>query len=967
MCGICGQVRWDARGPSEALIESMCEAQRHRGPDSRGVHIDGSAGLGIQRLRVIDLDTGDQPIFNEDRSIVVVLNGEIYNFRELRAQLERSGHRFATRSDTEVIAHLYEQEGSRCVRSLQGMFALAIWDTRRRRLLLARDRVGKKPLFYSLRDGALSFASELPALLRDPEISRTLDPSALDAYFALRWIPAPHCAFAAVRKLPPASILILEEGKAKVERYWELDYSRAPSSEDEREVASQLREELRAAVRRRMISDVPLGAFLSGGIDSSGVVGAMAEESSGPVRTFSIGFTSERHNELDRARLVAERFDTDHEELVVTPDAVEILPRIVRHYGEPFADSSAIPSFYLAEMAKRQVTVVLNGDGGDESFAGYSRYLANLALDRAARLPRSLRLSLQALDRTLPPSGQIDSNRSRLQRFARATALSAPQRHASYLIQQSTRDRRDLYTSEFREQVGEADLAAAAIEERWATSTASNMLDRMLDVDVGLYLPDDLLTKMDIATMAYSLEARSPLLDTELMEFAATLPPQLKARGGQKKIALRAALRGWIPDEILDGRKQGFTVPMAEWLRGDLKDLAYDTLLDSTAVDRAYFEPEVVRGLLDRHAAGQEDRSQTIWSLLMFELWQREIAPPGARESSSGAILLQSGHTPSHKGQKSSEGKSVDEGGVRRGIKKDRSMREAKTSLGVTAGEGRDGDAHRSSSEPDERRLDQVGVFEAMRWYWGLVVIPVVLLVGLAVALAFIRPPVYTATTSLSIDFGAESPSSLPGSVSAAQALSDSYARAIQATSVVDEIARRTGYSPEEIPDHVSASPIPDSTIVRVTGTADSGEAATSVANIAGTSLVRYIGALNGSRTGSQPVLAQFRRAEVLYQNRLDHQLELADAAAAEPADEAVQLELKRARVQTQVALLQKQSLASVYGTSQQAYVAPLTFLNRATSSSSDRIAKLEFFVFVGLIAGLAIGAALATARANRF
>jgi asparagine synthase (glutamine-hydrolysing) len=626
MCGICGQVRWDGQAPQGGLIEEMCAAQEHRGPDSRGVHLDEAAGLGIQRLRVIDLATGDQPILNEDGSVVVVLNGEIYNFRELRARLERSGHRFATGSDTEVIVHLYEEEGSRCVRSLHGMFGLAIWDARRRRLVLARDRVGKKPLFYALRDGVLSFASELRALLQDPEIPRDLDFEALDAYLALRWIPAPLSAFEAVRKLPPAHVLTLERGRVAIEPYWQLDHGGAARTGDDRELIEELREQLRAAVRRRMVSDVPLGAFLSGGIDSSAVVATMAEQSSSPVRTFSIGFTDDRYDELSQARLIAERFGTDHEELVVTPDAVEILPRIVRQYGEPFADSSAIPSFYLAELARRQVTVALNGDGGDESFAGYSRYVANLALDRAAGLPAPLRRSLGALAGALPSSGDPQSTRSRLRRLAAATALGAPQRHASYLTQLGRAERLDLYTPRMRELVGSASAAEDAIERRWRDAGARDALGHMLAVDAGLFLPDDLLAKMDIATMAHSLEARSPLLDHELMEFATALPSRLKVRGREKKVALREAFRDSVPAEILDAPKRGFVVPMAEWLRDDLKDLSRDVLLDSTAGEHEYFERDAVRALLDRHASGAEDRSGAIWSLLVFELWHREIA-----------------------------------------------------------------------------------------------------------------------------------------------------------------------------------------------------------------------------------------------------------------------------------------------------------------------------------------------------
>ncbi len=633
MCGICGQVRWDGRDVEPGLLERMCAAQEHRGPDSRGIHLDGGAGLGIQRLRVIDLASGDQPIFSEDNSVVVVLNGEIYNFRALRDRLERSGHRFRTNSDTEVIVHLYEEEGADLARSLQGMFGVAIWDAKRRRLVLARDRVGKKPLFYSLREGGLSFASELGALTQDGEISRELDHEALDAYLALRWIPAPLSIYAAVRKLPPACTLVLEDGSAKIERYWQLDRRTASRPRGEHEVAAELREQLRRAVRRRMVSDVPLGAFLSGGVDSAGVVAAMAEESSQPVRTFSIGFGEERYDELPLARLVAERFGTEHRELVVAPDAVESLPKIVRHYGEPFADSSAIPSFYLAEMASREVTVALNGDGGDESFGGYSRYAANLLLARADALPRPLRRGLAAAGRRIRGDAQIESRRSRLARLAGALDLGPAQRHAAYLVQLDRAERVRLYAPWLRERL-DGGTAEQMIARRWADSSAEDPLGRMLDVDVGLYLPDDLLAKVDIATMAHSLEARSPLLDPELMQFAAALPARFKVSGGEKKIALRSALRGWVPDAVLDAPKQGFAVPLAQWLRGELRDLAYDTLLDQRARDRGLFEPAAVRALLDRHMFGLEDRSQAIWTLLVLERWLQDhddsLRPPAA-------------------------------------------------------------------------------------------------------------------------------------------------------------------------------------------------------------------------------------------------------------------------------------------------------------------------------------------------
>jgi asparagine synthase (glutamine-hydrolysing) len=620
----------------------MCAALEHRGPDARGLHVDVGIGLGIQRLRVIDLSTGDQPIFNEDGSVAVVLNGEIYNYRELRAGLERVGHSFATRSDTEVIAHLYEEDGPELVHRLHGMFALAVWDARRRRLLLARDRVGKKPLYYAERRGTLSFASELAALLADERITREVDHRALDAFLAYRWVPAPMTAFRGVRKLPPASTLVYEDGRATIARYWRLDFSQKRAVRDPREIDEELRERIRAATARRMVADVPLGAFLSGGVDSAAVVAAMAEASTGPVRTFSIGFTSEKFNELPLARLIAERFATEHHELVVEPRALELIPRIVRHHGEPFADDSAIPSFYVAEMARRHVTVALNGDGGDESFGGYSRYAANMAAARFDRAPLPLRRALARAGLRIPQSGTIDSWQSRVRRVAHTLALDAPSRYVAYMTHLNGLRRERLYTDEYHQLVNRS-IAFDVIEAPWRASGAATVLDRMLDVDVQTYLPDDLLVKMDIATMASSLEARSPLLDHELMQFAASLPAELKVRGRATKVALRAALRGCVPDQVLDAPKRGFRLPLADWFRGELRDFTRDVLLDPRAIGRGCFREAYVRELLERHDTGLQDHSQGIWTLLMFELWHQEFVDaaraPSASSSSNTARI----------------------------------------------------------------------------------------------------------------------------------------------------------------------------------------------------------------------------------------------------------------------------------------------------------------------------------------
>lgn len=624
MCGIAGQVRADGTAVEEELIARMCAAQEHRGPDSRGLHVSGPVGLGIQRLRIIDLDTGDQPIYNEDGSVAVVLNGEIYNYAELREELLRAGHTLATKGDTEVIAHLYEELGTGCVAKLHGMFSFALWDARRKRLFVARDRVGKKPLFYSFRGGVLSFASELRALTQDPEVPREIDPEAIDAYLAYGYVPAPISIFRGVRKLPPAHQLVFENGALTIERYWRLDYARKRSFGDPRELDERIRAALRKAVGRRMVADVPVGAFLSGGIDSSAVVAAMAEQSPEPVKTFSIGFADASVDELPRARLIAERFSTDHHELIVEPDAVELLPKLVRQYGEPFGDHSALACFYLAELAREHVTVALNGDGGDESFAGYQRYTSNVLAARFERLPAPLRGAVAAAGARVGSAEDPRALRSRAQRFA--TRVGGD-RHGRYLDQVSVftaAERGALYAPELAAAVTDADSNRFLLDP-WREASGEALLDQLLEVDATVYLPGDLLPKIDIATMAFSLEARSPLLDHELMELAASIPPEQKASGVQRKVALRRALRGWVPDTILDGTKQGFELPVANWLRTDLAPYAREVLLDRESAERGWTRPAAVEQLLDQHVAGAADHGRKLWSLLALELWAQSV------------------------------------------------------------------------------------------------------------------------------------------------------------------------------------------------------------------------------------------------------------------------------------------------------------------------------------------------------
>jgi asparagine synthase (glutamine-hydrolysing) len=626
VCGIAGKVDRGAGVPA-ALVERMCERQAHRGPDSRGIFSADGVGLGIQRLRVIDLETGDQPVYNEDRSVVVVLNGEIYNYRELRRELEGRGHTFSTHGDTEVIVHLYEEEGPDLVQRLSGMFAFALWDERRKRLLIARDRVGKKPLFYSERNGSLSFASELGALMADPSIPREVDPAAIDCYLAYGYIQAPRSIWRAVKKLPPAHTLVWENGKTSIERYWRLDYSRKADASLP-ELEEELRDRVAAAVRRRMIADVPLGALLSGGVDSAIVVSEMAATAPQRVKTFSIGFAQEEYNELPLARLTAERFGTDHEEFTVEPDAIEIVPKLIRHYGEPFADSSAIPSFYLAELTRRQVTVALNGDGGDESFAGYLRYVANNLSGGLDLVPRPLRRGAAAAAERLLRLGDTRGLRSYGRRFLTSIGEDAPGRYADHVCIFNRSERGAL--------LGEAAVAAVETETAdviagpWRAASGRSRLDVLLETDVDTYLPGDLLVKMDIASMAYSLEARSPLLDPELMQFAASLPARYKSRLTSKKWILRRAYRERVPDEVLDGKKRGFGVPLGAWFRNELRDFTREVLLDPVSLNRGLVREGPTRALLDQHDLGGADRSMQIWSLLMLELWHREFVDGAA-------------------------------------------------------------------------------------------------------------------------------------------------------------------------------------------------------------------------------------------------------------------------------------------------------------------------------------------------
>jgi asparagine synthase (glutamine-hydrolysing) len=620
MCGIAGIVRNDGKPVDEQLLRRMNDAIRHRGPDEDGFYLNGSVGLAMRRLAIIDLKSGQQPIHNQDRSSWIVFNGEIYNYLELREKLEQLGHTFYTNSDTEAIVHAYDQFGTDCPNHLRGMFAFAIWNERTQELFLARDRVGKKPLLYAEVNGNLVFASEFSALLLHPDIGRDIQPEALDYYLSFMCIPAPLTAYRAIRKLEPGHWLRWRNGNVELKRYWQPDFTRKLDIGEE-EAGERTIDILREAVRVRLMSEVPLGAFLSGGIDSSAVVALMSQESSERVKTFSIGFEEQDFSELHHARRVAEHVGAEHHEFIVRPDAMEVLPLLVEHYGEPYADSSAVPTYYVAKETRKHVTVALNGDGGDESFAGYERYIAMGFTEKYRRVPPFLRESMIRQMVNLipaPPNGR--SRVKSAQRMLSAVALPKVDRYTRWVSVFNEETKRPLYSEQFREQTQAAN-ATGLLGEWFKRANGIGILDAMLLTDQMTYLPNDLLVKVDIATMAVSLEARSPFLDHHVIEFAASLPQNLKLRRLTSKYLLKKVLRQLLPNENLNRRKMGFGVPIGHWFRGKMQPFLREVLLSDKAIRRGLFKTGVVRLLIDLHATGERDYSHQLWTLLMLELW----------------------------------------------------------------------------------------------------------------------------------------------------------------------------------------------------------------------------------------------------------------------------------------------------------------------------------------------------------
>jgi asparagine synthase (glutamine-hydrolysing) len=635
MYGIAGKFTFRPDHPIDAeRLRAMTGVIAHRGPDSDGFYVGPGIGLGHRRLSIIDLATGDQPLANEDGSVRLVFNGEIYNFAEIRAELEALGHSFRTHSDTEVIVHGYEQWHDAVVDRFRGMFAIAVWDERRRRLVLVRDRLGVKPVYYCVTPGGVTFGSEIKALLEDPDVPRDWDPESLDAYLALQYVPCPRTMYKQIWKLPPGHLLVAENGRVSLKRYWDLTFRGDGDASREDEYLEQLDALVTESVRLRLVSDVPLGAFLSGGIDSSIVVAAMADTCSTRVVTTSVGFAERAFDELGSARIVAEHFKTESHEKIVKPDIVDLLPKLAWHLDEPFADSSAVPTYYVSAAAREDVTVALSGDGGDELWAGYARHKVErweakargwlgaaggrFAGQLAGRLPLAFR-----------------GTRS-LRHLALSPSEACARKHAYGLFDDG---RSTIYSAAFAAGVAGAD-PFAGFRDAYDACPSSDPLDRALYVDVKTYLVDDIMTKVDKMSMAVSLEAREPLLDHKLLEFAATVPSSLKLKNGRSKYLLRRLLEKRLPKAIVDRPKHGFEAPIGEWLRGPLAPMVDALLLDGRMKDRGVFDERAVGRLWREHRDNARDHRHRLWSLVMLELWFRQFVDGRSANPVNAARVL---------------------------------------------------------------------------------------------------------------------------------------------------------------------------------------------------------------------------------------------------------------------------------------------------------------------------------------
>ncbi len=628
MCGITGFVNANGAAADRGILERMNLAIAHRGPDDDGFYLNQNVGIAMRRLAIIDVAGGHQPIHNSDNSKWIIFNGEIYNYQALRKGIEERGHSLYTKSDTEAVLQLYDEFGPDCLQHLRGMFAFAIWDERDQSLFLARDRVGKKPLLYSHQsNGDLIFGSEFQAVLQHPSVSREVDMLAIDSYLSYLCVPAPQTAFKAIRKLEPGHWLRWKAGEIETRRYWQPDFSKKIKITEEEAIEETTRI-LRESTRLRMISEVPLGAFLSGGVDSSAVVALMAEESGQPVKTFSIGFEEQDFSELKYAKRVADHVGAEYHEFIVRPNALDVIPTLVEHYGEPYADSSAIPTYYVSKETRKHVTVALNGDGGDESFGGYERYTAMRIAEAYHRVPSVLRKIFIEAPASLIPTSELKRSRFRdAKRFLKAANLPRTERYFRWMSTFNRDAKREIYTAEFESAV--AGQNASGFLDKWfAAANGAGTLDATLLTDQMTYLPNDLLVKVDIASMANSLEARSPFLDHNLIEFAASLPENLKMRGVETKSLLKKAAARLVPKEVIYRRKMGFGVPIGAWFRGEMRDFVRGVLLAEKSLKRGIVKPDILERYVDEHTSGERDHAFQLWTLLMLELWfQRFIDP----------------------------------------------------------------------------------------------------------------------------------------------------------------------------------------------------------------------------------------------------------------------------------------------------------------------------------------------------
>jgi asparagine synthase (glutamine-hydrolysing) len=622
MCGIVGIAHQEVGRINKDLVRRMCGLLARRGPDGEGYYFDDCVGLGMRRLAIIDVQAGQQPISNESQSIWVVFNGELYNYRELRRDLERRNHHFATSSDTECLVHLYEDFGDEVVSRLRGMFAFAIWDTKERRLLLARDRLGIKPLYYSHAESRLAFASEMKALLALDGLERRMNLAALSHFFTLGYVPGPNTIYDSIYELPPAHIAVWQDGRFWLRRYWEIR-PEPDNGKSEQFFVEGLVHHLREAVDLHLMSEVPLGAFLSGGIDSSAVVALMAQASDRKIKTFTVGFTSGERGFDERpfARMVAERFSTEHTELLLNPNVADVLPDLVQAFDEPFADSSMIPNYLICRAARDWVTVALSGIGGDELFAGYDRYRGALFAEYYRQVPRvARRFLIEPAIAAMSASFHNGIWRDRFERFVQGAELPLADRYQSYITAYDDAEKVELFSDDLQAELKRRGVSHTPLAMNQSVQTFAP-LDRMLFTDLRMYLPDDELRKIDRISMWHSLEVRVPFLDHKLVEFVATIPARYKLKMWKKKYALIRALSGTLPNAILARRKQGFSIPLATWLRAPLRDFVHTYLNESALRDVGLLNPKTVIRLLTEHDRGISNHETQIWVLLIFMLW----------------------------------------------------------------------------------------------------------------------------------------------------------------------------------------------------------------------------------------------------------------------------------------------------------------------------------------------------------